>query len=172
MFLDDRYACGHQRVSGQVTMCGAAVMAASTLRLSSILALTVLVVPVSPAEDHEWHFDPGRVKNSVGILCFSPFKRTVKRLFTSKKKHKPFSLLFASRATPPPPTFISLRRHSPHILRSGRLILHQPSTGYPMSSAPVCQPVMCNKRMRRNLPPPSSHPLHLSSPFSAARQDR
>lgn len=74
-FLYDRYACGHRRVSGQVTMCVAAVMAASTLRLFPILALAVLVVPVLSAEDHEWHFNPGRgEKICFVILGFScPF---------------------------------------------------------------------------------------------------
>lgn len=75
--------------------------------------------------------------------------------------------------TPPPllprlaaRPFIPLLRHSPHIRRSGRLILHQPSTGYPVSSTPVCQPLVCNGRMRRNwLPhphPPNSSPPQLT----------
>lgn len=152
-------------------MCVAAVMAASTLRLFSTLVLTVLVVPVSSAEDHDWHFNPGRTKISFVILCFSCsffFKKKLSRgcLLPKNTNLSPSSTPLGQKKT----TFISLQRHSPHILRSGRLILHQPSTGYPVSSAPVCQPVMCNKRMRQNSLP--SPPLHLSSPFSAARQDR
>lgn len=60
-FLCDRYACGHRCVSGQVTRCVAAVMALPALRLFPVTVLTVLVALVSSSEDHEWHFNPGRM---------------------------------------------------------------------------------------------------------------
>lgn len=69
----DRYACGHRCVSGQVTRCGAAVMALTTPRLFSVTVLTVLVGLVSSSQDHEWHFNPGENKiwwNFVFLLFF------------------------------------------------------------------------------------------------------
>ncbi|XP_036930766.1 epithelial discoidin domain-containing receptor 1 isoform X2 [Acanthopagrus latus] len=62
------YACGHQRVSGQVTRCVAAVMALPTLlRLFPVTVLTVLVALVSSSEDHEWHFNPAQCRYALGM---------------------------------------------------------------------------------------------------------
>lgn len=68
--LCDRYACGHRCVSGQVTRCGAAVMASTTPRLFSVTVLTVVVGLVSSSQDHEWHFNPGENKILVFLLFF------------------------------------------------------------------------------------------------------
>lgn len=95
VLLCDRYACGHQRVSGQVTMRVAAVMAASPLRLFSILALTVLVVPVSSAEDHEWHFNPGRAK--INLFCNFMFQLS---FFFSKELSRGCLLLKHTNLSP------------------------------------------------------------------------
>ncbi|KAM3873255.1 epithelial discoidin domain-containing receptor 1 [Diretmus argenteus] len=58
------YACGHQRVSGQVTRCVAAAMATPALRLLSITVVTVLV---SSSEDRQWHFDPAQCRYALGM---------------------------------------------------------------------------------------------------------
>ncbi|XP_075897161.1 epithelial discoidin domain-containing receptor 1 isoform X2 [Nelusetta ayraudi] len=43
-------------------------MAASTLRLFSVLALAVLLVaPASSSEDHDWHFDPAQCRYALGM---------------------------------------------------------------------------------------------------------
>ncbi|XP_023282122.1 epithelial discoidin domain-containing receptor 1 isoform X5 [Seriola lalandi dorsalis] len=61
------YACGRQRVSGQVTRCVAAVMASPSLRLFPVTVLTVLVALVSSSEEHEWHFNPAQCRYALGM---------------------------------------------------------------------------------------------------------
>ncbi|XP_022612303.1 epithelial discoidin domain-containing receptor 1 isoform X4 [Seriola dumerili] len=61
------YACGRQRVSGQVTRCVAAVMALPSLRLFPVTVLTVLVALVSSSEEHEWHFNPAQCRYALGM---------------------------------------------------------------------------------------------------------
>lgn len=60
-----RYACGHQCVSGQVTRCVAAVMAFPSLQLLPVTVVTVLVALVLSSEEHEWHFNPGKMSHSI-----------------------------------------------------------------------------------------------------------
>lgn len=61
--LCHRYACGHRSVSGQVTRCVAAVMALPSLRLFPVAVVTILVALVASSEEHEWHFNPGRMSH-------------------------------------------------------------------------------------------------------------
>ncbi|XP_047454843.1 epithelial discoidin domain-containing receptor 1 isoform X3 [Mugil cephalus] len=61
------YACGHQRVSGQVTRCAAAAMALTTLRLFPVTVITVLAVLASSSEEHEWHFNPAQCRYALGM---------------------------------------------------------------------------------------------------------
>ncbi|TKS82272.1 Epithelial discoidin domain-containing receptor 1 [Collichthys lucidus] len=61
------YAFGHQRVSGQVTSCVAAVMAFPALRPFPVTVLTVLVALASSSEDHEWHFNPAQCRYALGM---------------------------------------------------------------------------------------------------------
>ncbi|XP_078143072.1 epithelial discoidin domain-containing receptor 1 isoform X3 [Centroberyx gerrardi] len=62
-----KYACGHQRVSGQVTSCVAAAMATPALWLLPVTVVTVLVALVSSSEDHEWHFNPAQCRYALGM---------------------------------------------------------------------------------------------------------
>ncbi|KAM4601262.1 epithelial discoidin domain-containing receptor 1 isoform 2-T2 [Polymixia lowei] len=61
------YACGHQRVSGQVTRSVAAAMATPALRLLPVALVTVLLALVSSSEDHEWHFNPAQCRYALGM---------------------------------------------------------------------------------------------------------
>lgn len=155
LFFCDRYAFGHQCVSGQVTSCVAAVMAFPTLRSFPVTVLTVLVALASSSEDHEWHFNPGRMskyrhatkRTSQLVIhffncCLSPPKLPHLLqlgwflILTNSDVFKPLVFFLPS----PPPVhghsnrLVLLLRHSPHILRSVRLILRPLSTGYPVSS--------------------------------------
>lgn len=132
-------------------------MAASTLRLFSVLALALLLVaPASSSEDHDWHFDPGRSPKALASRL--PLKITLPEQVADFQKTPALRPRLSGRA------FIPTLKHSAHIRTSGKLILHQPSTGYPVSSTPVYQPLVCNGRTRWNWSPLSTH-LHLSSPL-------
>ncbi|GLD63819.1 epithelial discoidin domain-containing receptor 1 isoform X1 [Lates japonicus] len=64
--IKGKYACGHQCVTGQVTMCVAAVMALPLLRLFPVTVVTVLVALVSSSEE-QWHFNPAQCRSPLGI---------------------------------------------------------------------------------------------------------
>ncbi|XP_055781937.1 epithelial discoidin domain-containing receptor 1-like isoform X2 [Salvelinus fontinalis] len=61
------YACGCQRVSGQVTGCVAGAMATPELRLLPVIVVTIVLVALSAADDHEWHFKPAQCRYALGM---------------------------------------------------------------------------------------------------------
>ncbi|XP_014056462.1 epithelial discoidin domain-containing receptor 1 isoform X2 [Salmo salar] len=61
------YACGCQRVSGQVTRCVAGAMATPELRLLPVIVVTIVLVVLSAADDHEWHFKPAQCRYALGM---------------------------------------------------------------------------------------------------------
>ncbi|XP_008293831.1 epithelial discoidin domain-containing receptor 1 isoform X4 [Stegastes partitus] len=67
VFFSDRYACGQQCVSREVTRCVAAVMAFTILRLCPVAVVTVLTVLVSSSEEHEWQFNPAQCRYALGM---------------------------------------------------------------------------------------------------------
>nr|XP_046158499.1 epithelial discoidin domain-containing receptor 1-like isoform X3 [Oncorhynchus gorbuscha] len=62
-----RYACGCQRDSGQVTGCVAGAMATPELRLLPVIVVTIVLVTLSAADDHEWHFKPAQCRYALGM---------------------------------------------------------------------------------------------------------
>ncbi|XP_042160669.1 epithelial discoidin domain-containing receptor 1-like isoform X3 [Oncorhynchus tshawytscha] len=61
------YACGCQRDSGQVTGCVAGAMATPELRLLPVIVVTIVLVALSAADDHEWHFKPAQCRYALGM---------------------------------------------------------------------------------------------------------
>ncbi|KAL0984909.1 hypothetical protein UPYG_G00150340 [Umbra pygmaea] len=62
-----RYACGHQRASGQVTRSVAAAMALPMRRLLPVVVVTIVLLALSAADDDEWHFNPAHCRYSLGM---------------------------------------------------------------------------------------------------------
>ncbi|XP_064804167.1 epithelial discoidin domain-containing receptor 1-like [Oncorhynchus masou masou] len=61
------YACGCQCDSGQVTGCVAGAMATPELRLLPVIVVTIVLVALSAADDHEWHFKPAQCRYALGM---------------------------------------------------------------------------------------------------------